>query len=133
VLKEFGSRQFLAFLLTGGIAAIVNFGSRIAYSHWVNFSSAIVLAYCTGMLVAFCLARVFVFTQSTRALGHSAGLFVLVNALAVLQTWVVSMVLATYLLPAIGVTMYAQAMAHAVGVAVPVFTSYWGHKRWTFR
>ena len=53
--------------------------------------------------------------------------------LAVLQTLVVSLVLARWLLPALGVTQHAEAIAHAVGVAVPVVTSYFGHKLATFK
>jgi len=38
-----------------------------------------------------------------------------------------------YLLPIAGVTQWAPEIAHAVGVAVPVFTSYLGHKKFSFR
>jgi putative flippase GtrA len=31
------------------------------------------------------------------------------------------------------ITWHARDIAHAVGVAVPVFTSYVGHKRWSFK
>jgi putative flippase GtrA len=41
--------------------------------------------------------------------------------------------LARRLLPAAGITEHAEAIAHAVGVAVPVVTSYFGHKKATFR
>lgn len=127
------SRQFLVFLLTGGIAAVVNFGSRIVYSLWLDFSSAVILAYITGMITAFVLAKLFVFRKSQQSVYHSVAFFVLVNLVAVLQTWAISMGLAYYLLPLIGVTLFVQEIAHAVGVAVPVFTSYIGHKRWSFR
>ncbi|NYT24350.1 GtrA family protein [Alcaligenaceae bacterium] len=129
----FLSRQFLAFIVTGGIAAAINFGSRILYNQWMGYSAAIVLAYLTGMVTAFILARVFVFRGSAQALHRSAGYFVLVNLAAVAQTWLVSMALAYYVLPALGVTQYIRELAHAVGVAVPVFTSYVGHKRWSFK
>ena len=133
MLKQFRSRQFLLFLLTGGFAAAVNFGSRIVYSQWLSFSTAVILAYVTGMVTAFVLARLFVFKQSTQAVHHSAFYFVLVNLVAVLQTWAISLGLAYYVLPAAGITNFVEEIAHAVGVAVPVFTSYIGHKRWSFR
>ena len=133
MIGAFRSRQFLVFLLTGGIAAAVNFGSRILYNQWMSFSAAIVLAYVTGMVTAFVLARLFVFRDSQRALHHSALYFVLVNGVAVLQTWAISLLLADWLLPALGVHQYVHELAHAAGVVVPVFTSYLGHKHLSFK
>ncbi len=133
MIRQFMSRQFLIFLITGGLAAAVNFGSRIIYNQWMEFSFALVLAYLNGMVTAFLLARVFVFTDSGQTMRRSAMWFVLVNLIAVFQTWAISMLLAYLLLPAMGVTRFVPEIAHAVGVVVPVFTSYLGHKHWTFR
>jgi putative flippase GtrA len=133
VISHFISRQFVIFLVTGGLAAAVNFGSRIVYNQWVNFSVAVVLAYLTGMVTAFALARYFVFTESSQSMQRSALWFVVVNIVAVIQTWVISMLLAYYLLPRMGFTQFISEIAHAVGVVVPVFTSYLGHKRFSFK
>ncbi|WER45178.1 GtrA family protein [Cupriavidus sp. WKF15] len=127
------SRTFLLFLLTGGFAAAVNWTSRIAYNLWMPYTYAIVLAYLTGMVTAFVLAKMFVFTTSTQSTGRSALIFTLVNIAAVIQTWAVSVLLAYHLLPALGMMWHSKEIAHMVGVAVPVFTSYIGHKRFTFR
>lgn len=132
VVRIFLSRQFLLFLVTGGFAAAVNFGSRIAYNRWTSYSTAIVLAYVTGMATAFILAKVFVFKETRRSAAGSALFFTLVNGLAVLQTWAVSMALYHYLLPWLGVVRHAPEIAHFVGIVIPVFTSYVGHKRWSF-
>lgn len=133
MIRQFLSRQFLVFLVTGGIAALVNFGTRIAYNRWVDFPVAIVLAYLTGMVTAFFLARIFVFKDSQQNLRDSVLFFVLVNVLAVAQTWLISMALAFYALPALGIERFKLEIAHAVGVVFPVFTSFIGHKRWSFR
>lgn len=133
MIRQFYSRQFMAFLVTGGTAAAVNFGSRILYSRWLDFSQAVIVAYLTGMVTAFVLAKLFVFKDSQQSLRRAGGFFVLVNVVAVLQTWTISMVLAYYFMPWLGVTYFAKELAHAVGVAVPVFTSYIGHKRWSFK
>jgi len=133
VIQQYLSRQFILFLVTGGTAALVNFVSRIVYSQWVSFPAAIVLAYLTGMVMAFGLARSLVFQQSQQSFGRSALLFLAVNVFAVLQTWLISMGLAIYALPDLGVTRWVDEIAHAVGVVVPVFTSYLGHKHFTFR
>jgi putative flippase GtrA len=133
VIRLFRSRQFVLFLATGGFAAAVNFGSRIVYNHWLGFSASVVLAYLTGMVTAFVLARAFVFKDSRQSTHRSILFFVIVNVVAVLQTWSISVALAYYVLPSLGVTHFVPEIAHAIGVVVPVFTSYVGHKRWTFR
>ncbi len=132
-MRSFLSRQFMLFVLTGGVAAFVNFGSRIIYSGWVDYSTAIIAAYATGMITAFVLAKVFVFKRSRQSLRNSAAYFALVNVLALVQVLVISIGLAIYVLPWVGVEHYAEEVAHAVGVAFPVFTSYLGHKYWSFR
>lgn len=133
MIQQFRSREFLAFLVTGGIAAAVNFGSRIVYSHWMAFSPAIVLAYLTGMVTAFALARRFVFTSTRRSLRSAFAYFSLVNLVAVAQTWAISIGLDSHVFPSIGLTWHAQEVAHAIGIAVPVVTSYLGHKHLSFK
>lgn len=133
MISAFRSRQFLAFLVTGGIAALVNFASRILLSRSLDFSLAVILAYVLGMVTAFVLAKFFVFTGSQQTVRKSALFFVLVNLVAILQTWGISLLLAYHVLPAMGIRMYAPEIAHAIGIVVPVFTSYLGHKYWTFR
>jgi len=132
-MRQFITKQFFVFVLTGGIAAIVNFSSRIIYNLWFDFSVAIILAYISGMITAFLLVKIFVFKTSVQKLHHSVFFFTLVNLIAVLQTWAISIGLAYYVLPAMGVTAFTKEIAHACGVVVPVFTSYLGHKHWSFR
>ncbi len=130
---DFLSRQFILFLITGGTAAAVNFGSRIVYNRWMEFSIAIIAAYLTGMVTAFVLAKLFVFTNGLQGIRRSAVIFTLVNLVAVVQTWMISMGLAYYVLPWMKVSRFVPEISHAVGVMVPVFTSFIGHKRWSFR
>lgn len=127
-----GTRRFLAFIVTGGVAACVNFGSRFLYALWLSFSVSVVFAYLTGMLTAYVLARLFVFRTTQLSTATSALRFAIVNAAALLQTWLVSVGLYRYIFPYFGVTHGAAELAHAVGIIVPVFTSYLGHSRWSF-
>ncbi len=126
------SRQFFLFILAGGLAAGVNFGSRILLSQWFDYVPAIVLAYLLGMATAFLLNRLFVFNEAKNAIHHQALWFAAVNLAAVVQTLAVSLALAKWLLPAAGITTHAEAIAHSAGVVVPVVTSYFGHKRLSF-
>lgn len=127
------SRQFACFLLVGGIAAAVNIASRIVYGLWMNYSASILLAYLTGMVTAFVLARSYVFPGGRNSVRRSALYFTAVNAIALVQTWVVSITLAEHVFPSLGLRQHAQTLAHVIGVGVPVFTSYLGHREWSFR
>nr|WP_282452900.1 GtrA family protein [Lysobacter sp. CAU 1642] len=123
----------MAFLVAGGISALANFGSRIVLSWWMPYVSAIVIAYCIGMVVAFLLNRLFVFKAATNPIIEQGMWFVLINLAAVAQTIMVSLFLARLLFPAAGMSFHPETVAHAIGVVVPVVTSYIGHRHLTFR
>jgi putative flippase GtrA len=127
------STSALGYLLSGGIAAAANYGSRFMFSMALPFEAAVVAAYGVGMITGFLLMRRYAFSggrNSTRSqvIGYS-----LVNLLAVLQTVAISSLLSRLVLPWLGAPGNHQAMAHAVGVAFPVVSSYFGHKLLTFR
>jgi putative flippase GtrA len=133
LLREFGSAKFIRFLAAGGFAALVNIASRALLSHWMAYVPAIVIAYLIGMATAYLLNRALVFGKGDRGVPGEVVWFTLVNVLAVAQTLIVSLGLAWYVLPWLGVYRHAETIAHVVGVIVPVFTSFVGHKYWTFR
>jgi len=124
--------RFARFLVVGGLAAGVNVLARYLLDPYMSYSAAIVLAYLAGMATAFLLAKLFVFEASgAHALAEFAR-FGVVNVAAVAQVWVVSVGLAEWFLPWIGVQTYRYDIAHVVGVAVPAVTSYFGHKYYSF-
>lgn len=127
------SAQFIRFLAAGGLAAAANVGSRIVFSQWMGLPVAVVLAYLVGMSVAFVLMRKYVFAAGGRGIRRQAAIFVLVNVAAVIQTLVVTLLLARFLLPWAGVRNHVELIAHVVGVGVPLVTSFIGHKFWSFR
>jgi len=121
------------FLLAGGAAAAANYGSRFLFSRWVRYEWAIVLAYLLGMTVAFVLMRGYVFNAGDKPPGRQVAIFVAVNLFALLQTLLVSVALVRWVLPSMGVVSRTEAIAHLVGVLVPVVTSYFGHRMLTFK
>jgi putative flippase GtrA len=127
------TRQFAVFLLAGGIAALANVLSRVAFSSVVPLEAAVVLAYLVGMGVAFALMRSHVFAPASGSLRRQAAMFTLVNVVALAQTLVVTLLLARWLLPALGARHHVEDIAHVVGVCVPIVTSYFGHKHLSFR
>ena len=125
--------EFVQFLLVGGLAALVNFISRIVINKFVSYSAAVMLAYVVGMVTAFLLSKYFVFEQSGRHHLHELRDFTIVNLIAIPQVWGISVGLAEYVFPAIGYTFYAPEVAHLIGLAIPAVTSYFGHKHFSFR
>ncbi len=119
------------FLVTGGIAAAANFGSRLLFSLVMAFEYAVVCAFFVGLATGFVLARRYVFAASARGLGSEIMRYVAVNLVALLQTWALSVYLARVLAPHTGVGV-AESLAHAAGIVLPVASSYLGHKYFTF-
>jgi putative flippase GtrA len=125
--------QFMRFLVAGGLAAVANVVSRVGFSHFAPLPVAVVLAYLVGMAVAFVLMRRHVFAPGVAPLSRQISAFALVNLAAVLQTLVVTLVLADLMFPWAGVHDHADLVAHVCGVGVPIVTSFIGHRRWSFR
>ena len=133
IFEIFRTQQFARFLMVGGFAAFVNFSSRILYSVFVEFSIAVIMAYFTGMATAFVLSKLFVFEQSSHSTRKELYYFSIVNLAAAVQVWVVSVGLALYIFPSVGLTLFREEIAHVIGISIPAFTSYLGHKRLTFK
>ena len=132
-MKFFDSKEFLRFLLTGGIAAIVNFLSRIFFNLWFDFSTSVYLAFVAGIITAFFLKKEFVFARGRQPIAHSIGFFILVNIIGFIQTLAVTMVCFYYVLPYLGIVKMAHEISHALGLIAPIITSYIGHKKLSFR
>jgi putative flippase GtrA len=126
------SRQFPRFLVSGGVAALANFGSRFLFSVYMSFEYAVTAAFFVGLATGFLLARKFVFHNSANSLGMEILYYLVVNLLALVQTWLLSVYLAAELVPVMGLQI-GQASAHMAGIMLPTLTSYLGHKYFTFR
>lgn len=125
--------QFIRFILVGAIAAAANIGSRVFFSQFINFEYAIVPAYLVGMAIAFALSRHFVFDGAKNRIEGQIARFIIINLIALVQIWIISVGLADYVFPFIGFTWRPEFVAHTIGVLSPVITSYLGHKHFTFR
>ncbi|HEX6276818.1 MAG TPA: GtrA family protein [Polyangiaceae bacterium] len=133
IAREFLSLKFVQFLFAGGVAALANITARYALSSVFSYPVSIVCAYMVGMTVAYGLNRKIVFGRGDSSLTSELAWFVLVNGAGVLQTLVVSLVLSRLLDELSQGKLPSRTIAHVVGVAVPAFTSFLGHKYLTFR
>ena len=125
-------KQFFLFVCTGGVAALVNIFSRVLLSSYFEFGTAIVIAYIFGLLTAFFLAKIYVFKSKRIRLTKSFPLFLLVNIFAIFQTWIVAMFLRNFFLSFLNIPSTRELIAHIIGVLIPVFSSYFGHKYLSF-
>ena len=126
-------KQFVKFLLCGGLAAGLNWASRFLFSIWMPFEYAVVAAFFVGLISGFLMMRLYVFDGKEKPVMPQASKYAFINMLALVQTLIISVVLARWVLPAWGVVVHAEALAHLAGVLMPVVTSYFGHKLLTFR
>lgn len=124
--------EFLQFLIVGGLAAGINFISRIGFNEFFSYRISIVLAYIVGMIVAFTFFKYFVFKKSGKHYIDEIKGFVIVNLLGILQVWVISVSLAEYLFPYLNYTFYEKEVAHFIGLSIPAISSYFGHKYFSF-
>ena len=84
------------------------------------------------MLIAYILAKKFVFFNSKKSIKSSVAGFVFINFLAIMQTWLVSIGIKAILIQFIETIFFIELIAHTTGVLVPVFTSFFGHKYISF-
>ena len=124
--------RFVRFLAVGGFAAGVNVLARYVLDAFMGYSAAIVLAYLVGMGTAFVLSKFFVFEASGTHAFSEFVRFGLVNVAAIAQVWAVSVGLAEWFFPWVGLETHRYDIAHVIGVAVPAVTSYVGHKYYSF-
>jgi putative flippase GtrA len=125
--------RFIAFLVTGGIAAGVNIASRWLLEFFVSFEAAVVYAFLAGLVSGFVLFRLFVFSAAAGSKHWQFVRYTLVNLIALAQVWLVSVGLARFVFPAIGVAWLGETAAHVIGVLSPVASSYVLHKKFSFR
>jgi putative flippase GtrA len=126
-------KNFLNFVAVGIAAGMLNVVARLLFSTFVAYEVAIVLAFAVALSFAFLLNRLLVFPDSRGAPAVQFARFAAVNLLALMQVWLISVGLARYLFPWIGFDWHAETVAHVIGVASPVLTSFPAYMYFVFR
>lgn len=133
IINDFCSPQFLRFFLAACTAALVNFVARVALDPWLGYGAAIIVAYLIGMVVSFLLYQRQVFAASEQPLYSEISFFALINLAGLFQTFIFSLGIYHWLLPMLDWTWKSKEIAHIIGMAIPVFSSFIGHKYLTFK
>ena len=126
-------RRIGRFLLAGGFAALVNWGTRFPLGEIMSFGASVIVAYGIAMVVGFFLYRAFVFEARDGAAGGQLWRFVVVNLIGAAEVYVIAVALAHWLAPAIGWTLWVEPVSHAIAIGIGAATSYLGHRLLTFR
>lgn len=132
MIKYFFTRQFLLFLCVGGLAAFLNWLSRILLSQWLSFSWAVTVGYGVGILVAFLANSFFVFPKSTKSIQQQASDFIITNICFFPVVWVSAIGL-NLILQYNGVIRYTEAIAHAIAIGIPMFATFLIYKLIAFK
>lgn len=131
-MKKSLSRQFPTFLITAGVAALVNLASRYFLNLYISFELSVFLAYCVGVVVAYTLAKYFVFVSRNEDLGLEFLRFIIVNVISLAIVWTVSVSLRNIIFPGFEMDFYPETVSHIIGVASPAIFSFFAHKTYTF-
>lgn len=125
--------QIVRFLLLGGLAAAINWVARFPLSLVMPFPAAVFGAYMIGMCAGFALYRTYVFPGSVLPVRTQVALFVVVNAVGAAVVLGTAMALLHVLLPAVGWSVYPEAVAHGLAIGIGAAGNFVGHKYLTFR
>lgn len=113
------------------MAAALNFGSRFIYSAFLPFEISVVLAYFTGMVLAFILFSTKVFKTSKSKISSQILKFTLVNILGAFQTLLISSLLVHTLFSQS--SQLDEALAHIIAMSFVTVTSFYLHRYFTFK
>jgi putative flippase GtrA len=117
-LRLFASRQFVVFLLVGGTAALVNFGSgalvRLCWTSYPAYVASVALGFVLGTVVSFFLNRRITFRAGDEAVAPQAIRFgVVAMGAVVVSVAVASLVLWAWELA--GQALLARAQVETLG------------------
>lgn len=121
------------FLLAGGLAAALAWTLRFGLSVFIPYWAAVAVASAISLAVGFGLYRSFVFQAGNVRLGRTIAAYLAVNGVGAGLTVLVA-VLAAKGLAAVGAPLAAaEAIGHAIGIALAAVFNFIAHKNWTFR
>jgi putative flippase GtrA len=127
-------REFARFFITGVVATIGNVSVEWIARHFMSFEWALVAGIATGCTISFLMSKIFAFRSRTweSAPGEVAR-FAIVYGCGVLLFWLISVNVRPLLTAAHWERQVAEMAAVLIGAGVMTFTSYFGHRFFTYR
>lgn len=132
----FFSRQFLRFLLVGGVSALVNFGSGHLLRTFLQVVPSVWIAYVIGTISSFFLNKFYTFRVHDEHMALQGGKFVVVGLTSSLigsgVAWV-AMQLLHLLWPAVLDEGSVGSIAHVAAIGVTTVYNFLAMKFFSFR
>lgn len=127
-------REFARFILTGIIATVGNLAAVWALRRAMPYEAALACGIATGFAISFALTRLFAFRPARHdAAARTLARFLMVYAAGVAVNMVVAVLTGRAILP-LWLSRPAAEMAGAfLGAGTMTFTSYFGHRFFTYR
>ncbi|HMB00633.1 MAG TPA: GtrA family protein [Spirochaetota bacterium] len=138
-------KQFLLYFCCAGLAAVVNFTTRILYDLVLGFDLSVCLGYITGIGFNFTLSKFLVFKAGKSGRTGGELLKFIIVALSGLLVTLLSTRFYYYLLGAwdnfleetgemlhIKMIVLRKGAAHAAGIGTAFIYSFIGHKYFSF-
>lgn len=132
------NKQFLKFILFGGLSSVINILSRLIISNntTIEYNVSITIAYTLGMIFNFVLNRIFTFSNFNRRIDQQARSFIFV-ALGGL----VLVNLSSFLFRIIGQNLFSsiidltkiETCSHILSIGIVAIYSFFGHKYISFK
>jgi len=125
------SKQFIYFLIAGGLSALLNFFTRLILRPYFDIILSAIFSYTLALICAFFLYRKFVFPYSAVPIYIQGKKFLLIQ-IACMPVVILIFSLMTSFFISIGLGIYSEPLAHAISIGMPALITFLLYKLFVF-
>ena len=125
------SKQFIYFLIAGGLSALLNFFTRLILRPHLDIILSATLSYTVALICAFFLYRKFVFPYSTVPINIQGKKFLLIQIACMPIAILIFSLMASFFI-SIGLGIYSEPLAHAISIGMPALITFLLYKLFVF-
>ena len=117
------SKQFIYFLIAGGLSALLNFLTRLILRPYFDIILSAAFSYTAALICAFFLYRKFVFPYSNVPMNIQGKKFLLIQ-IACMPIVILIFSLMAGFFTSIGFGIYSEPLAHAISIGMPALITF---------
>jgi len=125
------SKQFIYFLIAGGLSAFLNFSIRLILRPYFDIIVSATFSYVVALICAFFLYRKFVFPFSLTPMHIQGRRFLIIQISCMPIVIFIFSFLASFF-TSIGVGIYSEPIAHAISIGTPALITFLLYKLFVF-